>query len=337
MADNYTFKDAGGLVVTHASDELSAGVHASKHIEIDDAGTPIYKAEDAAHSSGDKGIMALAVRKDTAAALAGTDGDYIPLIVDSTGRLHVNTGTTASTAAGDVANDSADSGNPIKIGGKAASATTAPTAVSAGDRVNAYYDLNGRLVTLPSAMYVADDVDTVSTDSAGHLRMTQYRELIVAPNMLRAQYFSNSSVANPTDITVGVSNWYTGSGPTTAFFDGSDGAFDGAARYIQIPMFRFARGATIGLFNTLGVSLTVKLRARITSYNGSNAANGWYIYSGSVAHNAYLHFSPMPLHATAEPEWNYIPQLNSPIDAIVIELTPASDPSSGYFVLTVMR
>lgn len=49
----------------------------------------ISKAEDAAHSSGDKGVMALAVRKDTAAALAGTDGDYAPLEVDANGRLHV--------------------------------------------------------------------------------------------------------------------------------------------------------------------------------------------------------------------------------------------------------
>lgn len=38
----------------------------------------IVKAEDAAHSSGDKGIMALAVRSDTTAAKAGTDGDYAP-------------------------------------------------------------------------------------------------------------------------------------------------------------------------------------------------------------------------------------------------------------------
>jgi len=47
------------------------------------------KAEDAAHASGDTGVMALAVRKDTAAALAGADGDYAPLEVDASGRLHV--------------------------------------------------------------------------------------------------------------------------------------------------------------------------------------------------------------------------------------------------------
>ncbi len=48
------------------------------------------KAEDTAHASGDVGIMVLAVRADTAAALAGTTGDYIPLMTDSTGRLHIS-------------------------------------------------------------------------------------------------------------------------------------------------------------------------------------------------------------------------------------------------------
>jgi hypothetical protein len=56
--------------------------------------TALSKAEDAAHSDGDTGVMLLAVRKDTAAALAGADGDYIPLIVDANGRLHVLPGAT---------------------------------------------------------------------------------------------------------------------------------------------------------------------------------------------------------------------------------------------------
>lgn len=62
------------------------------------ASTGLAKAEDAAHSSGDYGIMALAVRTDTAAARATTDGDYIPLIVDSSGRLHVNAGSVPAAA-----------------------------------------------------------------------------------------------------------------------------------------------------------------------------------------------------------------------------------------------
>lgn len=46
------------------------------------------KNEDTAHTTGDPGLMALAVRKDAVTALAGTDGDYAPLEVDAVGALH---------------------------------------------------------------------------------------------------------------------------------------------------------------------------------------------------------------------------------------------------------
>lgn len=49
----------------------------------------IGKAEDAPHASGDVGVMSLAVRKDTPTPLAGADGDYAPLEVDSAGRQWV--------------------------------------------------------------------------------------------------------------------------------------------------------------------------------------------------------------------------------------------------------
>lgn len=239
--------------------------------------------------------------------------------------------------SGDIAHDAADSGNPVKVGGKASSSL--PAAVASGDRTNMTTDLYGRQIVLPhAAKYDADGLDAVSDGDIGHLRMTQYRDLIVAPNHLRAMYFSSNVIALPNDIGVGVSNWYTiDGGPTTAFFDGSDGGFGGNARYIHIPMYRFSRGATIGLFNNLGVSLTVKLRGRITSYNTSNQANGWRIWSGSLSALAYTYFSPLPLADTAEAEWNYVPQLAAPFDSIVIELTPASDPSTGYFIFTVAR
>lgn len=48
------------------------------------------KAEDAAHSSGDKGLHVLGVRNDTLAALAGADGDYASLQVDKNGGLYTN-------------------------------------------------------------------------------------------------------------------------------------------------------------------------------------------------------------------------------------------------------
>jgi hypothetical protein len=65
------------------------------------------KAEDAAHASGDTGVMALAVRSNTAASTGGTDGDYQPLITNTTGHLWVDAsgqtltvGTHAVTQSG---------------------------------------------------------------------------------------------------------------------------------------------------------------------------------------------------------------------------------------------
>ena len=54
--------------------------------------TALGKAEDAAHSSGDTGVMALGVRNDAGTVLAGATGDYIPFSMDSNGALRVTGG-----------------------------------------------------------------------------------------------------------------------------------------------------------------------------------------------------------------------------------------------------
>lgn len=107
------------------------------------AATNLGKAEDAAHTSGDVGVMALTVRQDTAAALGGTNADYQPLVTDASGRLHV---TASGGVGGTVAHDGADSGNPVKIGAQAR--TTNPTAVADADRVNLTADDLGRQVVV---------------------------------------------------------------------------------------------------------------------------------------------------------------------------------------------
>ena len=139
--------------------------------------TALAKSEDAAHASGDKGIMALVVRKDTAAALAGADGDYAPLEVDASGRLWVNVGTMAAlpagsnaigsvVSAGNVAHDAADSGNPLKVGGKAY--TGAPSAVADADRVDQAMTLRGAAhVSMRREDGTAVDPDTPAVIDSG--------------------------------------------------------------------------------------------------------------------------------------------------------------------------
>lgn len=58
--------------------------------EADVSATGLAKAEDAVHSSGDVGVMALGVRNDILASLVDADGDYAPLQVNAAGALFVH-------------------------------------------------------------------------------------------------------------------------------------------------------------------------------------------------------------------------------------------------------
>lgn len=91
----------------------------------------IIKEEDAAHVSGDKGVMALAVRNAGLTDLTSTERDYSPIAVDAKGRPIVtgNTGgftgfteinmtlDTAIYASGDVLTDTATLGVILRSSG----------------------------------------------------------------------------------------------------------------------------------------------------------------------------------------------------------------------------
>jgi len=61
--------------------------------------TNLGKAEDGVHTSGDTGVMMLAVRRDAGTAISA-DGDYIPLITNSAGHLWTWLASTAIPALG---------------------------------------------------------------------------------------------------------------------------------------------------------------------------------------------------------------------------------------------
>jgi len=88
MADNVAITAGTGTIV--ATDEAGGAQYQRVKITDGTADSVVHLkvvAEDAAHTTGDTGLVAMAVRQDTAAALGTTDGDYMPLIVDATGRL----------------------------------------------------------------------------------------------------------------------------------------------------------------------------------------------------------------------------------------------------------
>ena len=104
------------------------------------------------------------VFNDTATAL--TSGQQGTARLTSDRRLHV-------AAAGDIANAAADSGNPVKIGGRAQA--TLPTAVTAGQRTNAWLGLSGQLMVGGLAATPTDTQPNsvqLPVDSAGNPQAT---------------------------------------------------------------------------------------------------------------------------------------------------------------------
>lgn len=73
--------------------------------------TNLGKAEDAAHTTGDVGVMSLAVRNDANTSLVSADGDYAPFQVDATGLLKVNVVAGASSGVQYVEDTAAVSGD----------------------------------------------------------------------------------------------------------------------------------------------------------------------------------------------------------------------------------
>lgn len=125
--------EATALRVTLASD--STGL-----VSVDDnAGS--LTVDNAALSVVGSGVEATALRVTIA-----SDSTGVLSVDDNGGALTVDGTITASNAAGDVAHDGADSGNPVKVGGKAYNMDgSAPgTAVAEGDRANFITDTYGR-------------------------------------------------------------------------------------------------------------------------------------------------------------------------------------------------
>lgn len=103
MADNLAVTAGTGTnvasdEVTYSGDTAKLGIVRLVHVtgaEGSKTVSELVRLEDAAHTSADPGVPVLGVRQDTAASLAGTDGDYTMPIFDASGRQHVNVGASA--------------------------------------------------------------------------------------------------------------------------------------------------------------------------------------------------------------------------------------------------
>lgn len=197
MADHITIVASGGTTkILQTTDNTS--YHTPAHQLVNAAGTATLGifAEDAAHSSAHTGIQILTVRQDTAAALAGTDADYQPLITDSTGKLHVNVGAivpgTGATNLGKIEDAAHSSGDVGVMALGVINATHTTTFGADGDYVPLATDTSGKIgirgTYAEDAAHTGGDLGiqtlTVRQDTAAALAGTDadYQPLITDAN-----------------------------------------------------------------------------------------------------------------------------------------------------------
>jgi hypothetical protein len=82
-------KDAAGTLVGTDGDYSGLQVDANGNLRVTGGGGGSQFAEDTPHVTGDLGTLALGIRNDANVAISGTDGDYTPLNVFSSGILKV--------------------------------------------------------------------------------------------------------------------------------------------------------------------------------------------------------------------------------------------------------
>ncbi|SVE43547.1 uncharacterized protein METZ01_LOCUS496401, partial [marine metagenome] len=123
-------------------------------------------AEDSAHTDADTGQFILGVRNDTLAALGGTDGDYVPFQMNSSGALFVE----AAIESGKVKSGAIASG--AVASGAVASGAVASGAIASGALASGSV-ADGAMVTLGAKA----DAKSTSTDTTSITAMQVLKQI----------------------------------------------------------------------------------------------------------------------------------------------------------------
>ena len=127
--------------------------------------------------------------------------------VDATAGLKVDLGADNDVAAsGSVAHDSADSGNPVKIGAKAESAISTATMVADGDRTDAYADIDGVLLVRNSRPLGDLISERVSNTDGSSTAFTNFGATASTRNVITGySIYNDSATAGYVDFRDGTS------------------------------------------------------------------------------------------------------------------------------------
>jgi hypothetical protein len=153
------------------------------------------------------------------------------VLADGLGGAVTVTGNSLQTApVGAVAHDGADSGNPIKVGGRARSSEIA--AISSNDRSDFITDLVGKQIVLP----YANPENFVSGAISSAMTGTTSTSLIAAPAAGLRNYITQITVSN-SHATVGTDVLIQdGSGGTTLYVIPAAAVYGGAVLTFPTPL-----------------------------------------------------------------------------------------------------
>lgn len=145
-------------------------------------------------------------------------------------KLLITAGSALVTATGSIAHDGADSGNPVKVGGRAVNAEIA--AVANNDRSDLLTDLVGKLIVLP----YANPENFVSGAITSAMTGTTSTSLIAAPaaglrNYITTIIVSNAHASVGTDVII-----QDGSGGTTLLTIPAASIYGGAVITLPTPL-----------------------------------------------------------------------------------------------------
>jgi hypothetical protein len=163
--------DGGSLTVDGTVAATQSGTWNVGTVTPGTDATNLGKAEDAAHSASDVGVMALAVRNDSAATtLVSANGDYSAVSVDNRGRLYVNVNGTVPVSIPDPTvrpRPSADQTVLIyrRISTSGTNSALVTSNTGSGIRVHGYYISNTNTSTRFVKLYDGFSAPTVGTST----------------------------------------------------------------------------------------------------------------------------------------------------------------------------
>lgn len=197
VADNAGFTDGTTKVVPvgYIFDEVAGTALTENDIgaaRMDSKRAGIMSLEDAT-TRGQRAAVSAAGRLSVDAS-----GVAVP-ITDNSGSITVDNATASSLKtepAGNIAHDSADSGNPIKMGAKAETDLAGSTMVTDGDRTDLYADLDGVLITKPMVPFNNIITERLSNTDGASTASTAFGATSSARNMITSIVVYNDSTTN---------------------------------------------------------------------------------------------------------------------------------------------